>query len=515
MSSRLPYAVIVLSAVLMVPLFSLSGLAATSSTPIAIQTVGVQGNVSDCHIAVDRLGSVHICYFNEDDGSLMYATNAGGSWATQTVAGPGLAGPACSIAVDSHGNAHVAYVGRYQNESPDLMYATNAGGSWDNQIIDPGYVGGYTSIAVDGQDNVHISYHIGHDASNDDLMYATDSSGTWRTAIVDTGISGYYNAIALSKDGSVYICSYAGIGGMPLKCSTNAGGAWSTQNIEDSVQIGSYSSIAVDSQGRPHIALSTSSTFSQVNLKHAVYTGGSWSSEVVEAGGYVRDSSIGIDGLDVVHLCYRASASNQLMYATNANGSWSTQAVDSINPASYFASMAVEANGNAHLCYVSSDSTGDHLKYAKIGDAVTPAGSTAPANPTNLTATVAGGSIELSWNAPSDDGGSAITGYTIYRGNDSGSMVSIATVNGTSYMDSGVADGETLYYKVVAVNGNGVSAPTNTVTATVGSGPSSSIDGGNVVPSGTIGVLAIVGIVSLVAAAAVTAFLLTRGKRRA
>ena len=93
-------------------------------------------------------------------------------------------------------------------------------------------------------------------------------------------------------------------------------------------------------------------------------------------------------------------------------------------------------------------------------------------------------------------------------------MVSIATVNGTSYLDSGVADGETLYYKVVAVNGNGVSAPTDTVTATVGSGPSS-IDGGNVVPSGTIGVLAVVGIVSLVAAAVVTAFLLTRGKRRA
>ena len=107
------------------------------------------------------------------------------------------------------------------------MYATNAGGSWDNQIIDPGYVGGFTSIAVDEQDKVHISYHIGHDANNDDLMYATDSSGTWRTAIVDTEISGYYNAIALSKDGSVYICSYAGIGGMPLKCSTNAGGACS------------------------------------------------------------------------------------------------------------------------------------------------------------------------------------------------------------------------------------------------------------------------------------------------
>lgn len=366
-------ATFLLSIALIVPFLSFQVTAAEPLT-VAVQEVPVQGNASNCRIAVDAEGTVHIIYFEEDGGRLMYATDATGSWVTETIAEQGLAGRASSIAVDSEGAVHVSYVGGDVDGYGDLMYATNEGGSWDSQVIDDGYVVGHTSIAIGLQDNVHISYHTGHDELNDSLRYATDASGAWSVESVDTGMSGYYNAITLGSNGAVHMISYAGIGGMPLKYTTNAGGSWSTQNIEDSVWIGSFCSIAVDSEGRPHAAISTSDEISQVDLKSAVLSGGSWASEAIELGGYVWDRSMAIDGGDAVHICYRSSATNELMYATNEGGSWSSQVVDGLGSASSFASIAVDSDGAAHMCYIASDSDGEHLRYAEVGSAPAPSG---------------------------------------------------------------------------------------------------------------------------------------------
>jgi hypothetical protein len=509
MSARLPYAALLLSVVMLVPMLSFQGAAAAPSPVTALQTIGVQGNPSNCQIAVDPLGNVHLCYYDEDSGKLMYATNAGGSWATQTIAGSGLAGSASSVAVDADGNAHVSYLGRYQNGSYDLMYASNGDGQWSSQVIDPGNVAGQTSIAVDVQGSVHISYHTGNSYDNDNLRYATNRGGAWVTEGVDTGMTGYYNAIAVSADGAAHICSYSGTGGTPLKYSTNAGGSWSTQNIEDVVKIGGQCSIAIDSMGNPHVLMSTNESIGQVDLKHAVYSGGAWSTEVIEDGGYVMGTSIAIDGQDAVHVCYRAIATNELVYATNANGSWTSQVVGGLSSSMYYGSIAVEANGNAHLCYIGTGSSGNSLMYAKIGDHMSVRLS-APANPTNLTATPKGDAVELSWSPPYDDGGSAITGYMIYRGENSGSLVNIATVNGTSYVDSEVEDGKTLYYEVVAVNANGLSDPTGAVAATLAPAPVGT--GAESAPSGLINIVAIMGLVAAVSAISV---MLVLRKRKA
>jgi hypothetical protein len=394
---------VVLSMVMFVPFISFQGAAEAEPQPMmTIETIEVSGNASECHIAVDLEGNVHICYLHEN-GSLMYVTNTGGEWTTQTMVGPGLAGRACSIAVDSEGGVHVSYVGADGEDYGDLMYATNEDGSWDNQVIDDGYIDGFTSIAVDAQDNIHISYHTGNSYENDNLRYATDKNGSWTTEVVDTGQAGYYSAIAVDAQSNVHIVSYAGIGGLPLRYSTNAGGSWSSQDIEESVWIGGQCSIAVDSQGHPHVAASTSDEISQVDLKHAVYSGSSWSSEAIELGGYVWDRSIAVDAQDAVHICYRAYADNDLRYMTNASGSWSTRTVEGLGSSTSHASMAVEAGGIAHMCYISTDSSGDHLKYVRIGD-VQPSGSTVAVDP----AEVVEGSSEPAPDAVADDEAPAI-----------------------------------------------------------------------------------------------------------
>jgi len=93
---------------------------------------------------------------------------------------------------------------------------------------------------------------------------------------------------------------------------------------------------------------------------------------------------------------------------------------------------------------------------------------TVPGAPTGLAATAGNGSVALSWTAPSSSGGSAITGYDIYRGTATTdeSTTPLATVtSGTTYIDTTVSNGTTYYYEVRAVNGIGVGAASNEASA--------------------------------------------------
>jgi len=94
------------------------------------------------------------------------------------------------------------------------------------------------------------------------------------------------------------------------------------------------------------------------------------------------------------------------------------------------------------------------------------AGATAvPAAPV-LAATAGLAVVNLSWTVPFD-GGSAITGYAIYRGTTSGGETLLTTVApGTTYADFSVTSGLTYYYRVLATNADGDGASSNEAFAT-------------------------------------------------
>src|SRR5579872_4215163 len=115
---------------------------------------------------------------------------------------------------------------------------------------------------------------------------------------------------------------------------------------------------------------------------------------------------------------------------------------------------------------ISSDTT----ITAVYKTATTPA-SVAPQPPTGLTATaVSSSQINLSWTAPSNNGGSAITGYKIERSNDTGTTWSTIAANtantSTTYSDTGLTASTTYMYRVSAINSVGTSPPSSTASAT-------------------------------------------------
>ena len=82
-----------------------------------------------------------------------------------------------------------------------------------------------------------------------------------------------------------------------------------------------------------------------------------------------------------------------------------------------------------------------------------------PSYPLNLRATLSNGSVVLEWDAPTDNGGSPITYYRIYRSTvENGLYVNIGVSENTTYVDDFISLGVTYYYVITAVNVAGESS---------------------------------------------------------
>ncbi len=86
--------------------------------------------------------------------------------------------------------------------------------------------------------------------------------------------------------------------------------------------------------------------------------------------------------------------------------------------------------------------------------------SSTPNAPTGVTVLAGNSLTTLNWTAPTSHGGSKITGYNVYRSNsENGTYTLIASPNGTTYIDIGLVNGQTYWYKVCVKNGAGEGAP--------------------------------------------------------
>ena len=117
----------------------------------------------------------------------------------------------------------------------------------------------------------------------------------------------------------------------------------------------------------------------------------------------------------------------------------------------------------------------------EVADATAPG--TLPGTPGSLAATAGNTQVSLTWSAAS-----GATSYNVYRGTTAGGEGStpISTgITGTSYVNTGLTNGTTYYYKVAAVNSGG----TGSMSSEVNSTPTSQVG----VPAAPTGVVATVG----------------------
>jgi hypothetical protein len=124
--------------------------------------------------------------------------------------------------------------------------------------------------------------------------------------------------------------------------------------------------------------------------------------------------------------------------------------------------------GTAYTFRVQASNPSGSGAVSGASNSVTPTGAGAPAAPTGATAEADTKSALVSWTAPSDDGGSAITGYTVtpFAGTTAGTPVQVGAST-TSTRVSGLTNGTAYTFRVTATNGAGTgpaSGASNAVT---------------------------------------------------
>lgn len=90
-----------------------------------------------------------------------------------------------------------------------------------------------------------------------------------------------------------------------------------------------------------------------------------------------------------------------------------------------------------------------------------------PGPPANTKATAGLQRIDVAWAPPNSDGGTAVTGYAVYRGKTASSLALVATVGDVrAWSDTGRGASTTYVYRVAAINGVGEGPTGGAVSAT-------------------------------------------------
>ena len=262
----------------------------------------------------------------------------------------------------------------YESDNGNLMYGTWTGSSWAFKTIDwRNDVGQYNSIAIASTGTPSISYY---NATNTNLMYAYWDVGltNWFTfTLDDAGDVGKYTSLTLNAANIPFISYYDETNGdLKLKYQTPLH-IWAPAVTVDAggpldVDVGWYTSIALDNLGNPHISYYD---YTDGDLKYAFWSGsvfpaagGGWNiSTLRDVGDVGRFTSLKIYQADNTrHLCYYDYTNKDLMYARYSGGIWEFQVVDSLGDIGLFCSLDINGLGQPAISYY-DNSRGD-LKLA-------------------------------------------------------------------------------------------------------------------------------------------------------
>ena len=351
-------------------------------------------------LVIDSNDFAHVVFVESQ--TLYHTTNASGQWITTVVDTD--SGYTPSVAIDQNDVLHIAY--HIDSSSCGCLgYATNAGGSWNSQTIDSMngvmFDAMWTDIEVESTGNIVIVYF-----DDDGLLgLANSNQGAWNYDTLDLTsgpFEDYYPE--MSRAGNLMLDSNDiphlvwFDDGKAMHYTTNETGTWVDYLFPDYAP--NTGDIAIDSNDDIHIIFSKHD-WDEDNLSYYNNIGGVWTnysidnSIVIDANtNWVK--SLAIDQSNNIHIAVVDSQTDSLMYITNSSGNWVTNLVtNSVDVGYHQPSLFLDSNEEPHIAY--NDFTNNTVLLSYVGqeeadddqDGVpnssdqclnTPAGSTVDAN---------------------------------------------------------------------------------------------------------------------------------------
>jgi hypothetical protein len=244
-----------------------------------------------------------------------------------------------AAAFDQQGRAHVAY------GKDHLYYAVRDASGWSTTVVDDATgVGSSSSIALDSTGTPHIAYL---DQINGLLKLAILESEGWRINVLAP--AAIYGGVSLALDASdsLHVAFEAPSGGIVYGKET--AGAWDLRSIEQvEAGVGPRISLLLDSRDVPHIVYLSNS---DRHVWHAVPDGAGWTLEDATPHADAWGQSCFLDDEDGLHLSFRNGWSLEYAYREVEGSTWTHDTVSSdCNPA--FSSVIVDASGVPRIAYL-------------------------------------------------------------------------------------------------------------------------------------------------------------------
>lgn len=283
--------------------------------PIAGHVTTRSGGSSS--LVFDAAGAAHVSFTS--NLGLYYGTNATGAWAFEQITSPRPV-TATALAIDGQGRVDIVY---YEGENYDVRQTTNASGDWVTTVIaSEGIVGEDLTMAKDSQGRLHIAFL---DGTRETLVYGVRESDVWTLEDAETNTPGR-PVPSLFMDGLTPLMSFGSYRD-GLFFASRATGSWVKETVASGFDLGGWSSLARDVDGAVHISYHKH-IVDNGELRYATNESGAWMTETLDATNNSGWDTSLLERGGVIHITYVSSQpSGDLRYAARDASGWTTSSI--------------------------------------------------------------------------------------------------------------------------------------------------------------------------------------------
>ncbi|WP_164014539.1 kelch repeat-containing protein [Pyxidicoccus trucidator] len=295
-----------------------------------------------------------------------------GGWRVETL-GTAVGGVRLGIVIEASGEPAVAYAWYdvHGGSDYDVFLARRHSQGWSAAPILSGILAGDVALARTrtGQLRAAARKRVYSSFSSDDVpILLSWDEGRWRDEVAAPNypaVSAHEVAMGLGPADEPLVCSIDVqdyFHTAELLCyGRDSAGEWKRERVDVPGSYGGPPSVAVDGEGRPHLAYYDTN---KKVLVHAMKGASGWTLETVDASADVgRDASLALDAQGRPHIAYRDETNKDLKYAHWTGSAWNLQQVDTPDDVGGTPALALDAQGRPHISY--EDVTRDNLKYAR------------------------------------------------------------------------------------------------------------------------------------------------------
>jgi len=309
-----------------------------------------------CPIVVDSDDNPHIAYRGHPYAR--YASWNGSGWNIQQLATYAFTH---DLALDANGNPRITL----QNS-----YATWNGTGWDSQTFTSDG-GVFSSLALDSSGNPHVAYITG-----DKLKYASQNGSNWtiQTVTVDSNLPGInmHLSLALDSNDTPYIMYYTHssfvddngveVRSVNVKLAVWKNSRWTIEPVLSSSNLINFGNMVLDSKGYPHFICSTGhfispdvpgflSTILYVSWDGSAWGGSAWNIQTVASDVNVASlrGFLALSPHDYPSIVYIADGVKYARWTGTAWESYSIDTPDTVRDASGPCYLALDSNGAPHI----------------------------------------------------------------------------------------------------------------------------------------------------------------------